>query len=435
MAAKSKPRSGAAGAKKLPKTMMIALGGIAVLPDRMRESPKAVDELAESISRNGLQQPIIIRPRSRGGMGYELVAGLHRLKAVGKLNELNIRAEIHDLDDDEAKLVEIDENLIRADLTPAERVIHIARRKDLYEQEHPETKHGGDRKSSKVKSKSQNENLKAFVKDTAMKTRKGRSTVARDVTRANKVPVLKQIVGTSLDKGDEIDALAKLPEDEQSKLAGRDKAGEKVSAKLRVKQVRRAEREQRLGEKQIALPNKKYGVIVADSEWDDKVWSRETGMDRHPSNHYPTSDEKTIASRPVASIAAKDCVLFSWTTNQHLRIAIGVLEAWGFEYKSNYVWDKQQCGKGHWNRSRHEILLIGTRGNPPGPAPGEQWESIIGAPRPGEHSAKPECFLEMIEEYYPTMPKIELNRRGPARDGWDAWGFDVEAPPDDEAAE
>jgi N6-adenosine-specific RNA methylase IME4 len=37
-------------------------------------------------------------------------------------------------------------------------------------------------------------------------------------------------------------------------------------------------------------------------------------------------------------------------------------------------------------------------------------------------SAKPECFLEMIEQYFPNLPKIELNRRGPARPGWDAWG-------------
>ena len=49
-----------------------------------------------------------------------------------------------------------------------------------------------------------------------------------------------------------------------------------------------------------------------------------------------------------------------------------------------------------------------------------------------EHSAKPEIFLKMIEAYFPTLPKIELNRRGPARDGWDAWGN--EAVTKDEAA-
>ena len=61
-----------------------------------------------------------------------------------------------------------------------------------------------------------------------------------------------------------------------------------------------------------------------------------------------------------------------------------------------------------WNREKHELLLIGTRGNVPCPAPGTQWHSLIMAPR-GRHSAKPECFLDMIEQYFPTLPKIELN--------------------------
>src|SRR5262249_15054296 len=92
--------------------------------------------------------------------------------------------------------------------------------------------HGGDRKSAKAKSKSQIENLKSFTEDTAAKTGKGRSTIARDVTRANKVKVLDQVIGTSLDQGAELDALGELPEDEQRKLAARAQTGEKVSAKL-----------------------------------------------------------------------------------------------------------------------------------------------------------------------------------------------------------
>ena len=93
--------------------------------------------------------------------------------------------------------------------------------------------HGGDRRSAGARSSSQNENLKAFVADIAVKTGKGRSTVARDVTRAKKVAVLDDIAGTCLDKGDEIDALGKLPEGEQRKLATAARAGEKVSAKAR----------------------------------------------------------------------------------------------------------------------------------------------------------------------------------------------------------
>ena len=36
--------------------------------------------------------------------------------------------------------------------------------------------------------------------------------------------------------------------------------------------------------------------------------------------------------------------------------------------------------------------------------------------------AKPEAFAEMIEAYFPTLPKIELFARGKARPGWDAGG-------------
>jgi N6-adenosine-specific RNA methylase IME4 len=68
--------------------------------------------------------------------------------------------------------------------------------------------------------------------------------------------------------------------------------------------------------------------------------------------------------------------------------------------------------------------LIGTKGKIPCPAPGTQWDSLILAANP-KHSAKPECIWEMIEEYYPSLLKLELNRRGPPRPGWHAWGNEV----------
>lgn len=188
-----------------------------------------------------------------------------------------------------------------------------------------------------------------------------------------------------------------------------------------VKKARRAERERELGKAQKALPKAKFGVIVSDPEWRFEPYSRETGMDRAADNHYPTTPKEKLVVRDIPSIAADDCVLFLWATIPMLREALATMKAWGFEYKSQYVWGKDKAGTGYWNREKHELLLIGTKGNPPAPAPGTQRESLILAPR-GKHSAKPEIFLEMIEQYYPTLPKIELNRRGEARPGWDAWG-------------
>jgi len=106
--------------------------------------------------------------------------------------------------------------------------------------------------------------------------------------------------------------------------------------------------------------------------------------------------------------------------------ALHVMQRWGFAYRSHVGWAKDHTGTGYWFRNRHELLLVGTRGSPPAPAPGDQCESLIAAPV-GKHSEKPTVFLEMIEAYFPTLPKIELNRRGSAREGWDAWGNEVRA--------
>jgi len=192
-------------------------------------------------------------------------------------------------------------------------------------------------------------------------------------------------------------------------------------ARAKAKKQLRAQRERELGKRQAALPDRKYGVILADPEWRFEPWSRVTGMDRAADNHYPTNPTSTIAARNVASIAAKDCVLFLWATVPMLVDALQVMQAWGFKYKSHLIWDKVHVGTGYWFRNRHELLLVGTRGVIPAPAPGTQAESILSVTRT-VHSAKPEYVLKLIEKYFPNLPKIELNRRGTPRPGWDAWG-------------
>jgi N6-adenosine-specific RNA methylase IME4 len=195
------------------------------------------------------------------------------------------------------------------------------------------------------------------------------------------------------------------------------------------KKSRRRAREIELGAKQMALPEARFGVIYADPEWRFEPYSDETGMDRAADNHYPTSALDAIKGRDVGSLAADDCVLFLWATVPMLPQALDVMAAWGFEYKSNFNWHKDRVGTGYWNRNRHEHLLVGTRGKIPAPAMGEQFDSSIEAPV-GEHSAKPERFYEIIEAYFPTLPKIELNARV-ARPGWVRWGYEA---PDETAA-
>lgn len=221
------------------------------------------------------------------------------------------------------------------------------------------------------------------------------------------------------------------------------------AAKQAEKKARRVEREVELATKQRALPDRKYGVLYADPEWKFKPFSADTGMDRAADNHYPTSELEAIMARDIGAIAAKDSILLLWVPVPMLVEAICVAEAWGFcwidrdeatgrlmpiktaaRYVSSWAWLKDRIITGYWNRGKHEILLIFTRGNPVAPAMGDQlpsWvegEAVL-APL-GDHSAKPEIFLEWIEKLWPNTPKIELNRRGPARPAWDAWGNEAE---------
>lgn len=226
-------------------------------------------------------------------------------------------------------------------------------------------------------------------------------------------------------------AVAMLPEDDFEKRVSeaQKKATDSVEMsareKLEAKQERRANRERELGAKQKALPQKKYGVVLADPAWDFAVWDAVTGGDRGANNHYETNDLAQILKLDVPSICHADCVLFLWATAPMMPQALQTMEAWGFEYKSQYVWVKDRAGTGYWSRNMHELLLIGTKGDVPCPSPGTQYTSVIEAPL-GEHSEKPAIFLEMIEDYFPTVQKIELNRRGPARPNWDAWGTEAE---------
>jgi len=104
--------------------------------------------------------------------------------------------------------------------------------------------------------------------------------------------------------------------------------------------------------------------------------------------------------------------------------AIAVMQAWGFTYKSNFVWVKDRIGTAYWNRNKHELLLIGTRGQIAAPTMGTQACSVIEAPV-GEHSEKLSVVYQLIEGYFPSLPKIELNARN-TRDGWVSWGLEVD---------
>lgn len=112
--------------------------------DRLRPlDPAHVEGIALSIEQVGQQSPIILRPE---GNRYRLVAGWHRLAAVERLGRVDVKAIVKNLTAEEARLVEIDENLMRRELSALDRAIFLAERKAAYDVLHPETAKPGRRK-------------------------------------------------------------------------------------------------------------------------------------------------------------------------------------------------------------------------------------------------------------------------------------------------
>jgi N6-adenosine-specific RNA methylase IME4 len=164
----------------------------------------------------------------------------------------------------------------------------------------------------------------------------------------------------------------------------------------------------------------RYPLIYMDPPWPWKAWSQDTSMDRAPM--YPTMTMEDIFALKIP--AADDCVLWLWTTAPLDRMAHKLIEALGFQARTHIIWNKGGFGTGFWVRGQHEILHIAVKGKIPAPAPGTQPRSVIQA-KPGKHSEKPEVFAQMIEEMFPTLPKLEMFARK-KRPGWAAWGNEVE---------
>ena len=116
--------------------MNIKINEIVIGSRRRKLNKDKVSELAESMKLIGQLEPITITKDN------VLLAGWHRLEAAKLLGWDEIKAELFDGNEIECELAEIDENLMRNDLTVLEQGEHLARRQELIG-----FSRGGDRKS------------------------------------------------------------------------------------------------------------------------------------------------------------------------------------------------------------------------------------------------------------------------------------------------
>lgn len=162
----------------------------------------------------------------------------------------------------------------------------------------------------------------------------------------------------------------------------------------------------------------KFGCIYADPPWsyDNQATRAATG------NHYQSLTVAQLCELPVRKFAADNAHLHLWTTNAFLFSCPDIFAAWGFEFRSSFVWIKPQMGIGNYWRNSHEILLTAIRGDAKR-FNDHSLKSWLECDR-GAHSAKPEQVRSMIERSSPG-PFLEMFARREAP-GWTVWGNQIE---------
>lgn len=172
---------------------------------------------------------------------------------------------------------------------------------------------------------------------------------------------------------------------------------------------------------------RRFSTILADPPWQFQNRTGKMAPEHKRLKRYPTLDLQSIKDIPVQVASDETAHLYLWVPNALLKEGLEVMEAWGFQYKSNIVWYKIRKdggpdgrGVGFYFRNVTEVILFGVRGkNARTLQQGRSQPNII-TTRKREHSRKPDEQYGIIEGCS-WGPYLELFSRG-NRKKWSCWG-------------
>jgi len=179
-----------------------------------------------------------------------------------------------------------------------------------------------------------------------------------------------------------------------------------------------------------AIAGRKFSTVLADPPWQFQNRTGKVAPEHKRLARYPTLTLDEIKAIPVATACTADSHLYLWVPNALLAEGMAVMQAWGFTYKTNIVWEKVRKdggpdgrGVGFYFRNVTELLLFGIRGSMRTLQPGRSQVNLIRSMK-REHSRKPDEQYPLIEACSPG-PFLEMFARGP-QPGWSAWGNQAE---------
>jgi len=179
------------------------------------------------------------------------------------------------------------------------------------------------------------------------------------------------------------------------------------------------------------LRNQVFGTVLADPPWRFINRTGKVAPEHRRLTRYDTLSVTEIAELPIRNHVVDVAHCYLWVPNALLPYGLRVLEAWGFEYKTNLIWHKIRKdggsdgrGVGFYFRNVTEILLFGVRGKGARTLDHGRRQVNLIASRKREHSRKPDEQYELIEQCS-WGPYLELFGRG-SRENWTVWGNQAE---------
>lgn len=354
-------------------------------------SAEEFEALKTDIAANGLREPIWLHDN-------QIIDGRNRYRAC---QAVDVEPEFRQWDGKGSlKAFVVSLNLIRRHLNETQRAMVAARMADMPDHR-PENKCA---------------NLHTSQSEAAEMLNVSRRTVIDAVKVIEEAqPEIIELCDAGLMAASAAASIADAPVEFQKKVSEAIKTGEAKSAKDAIRLARKAEIETA-----AALPSNKYRILYADPPW--KYSDGLTANYGATQYHYPSMSTTELCAMPIAEIAEDNAVLFLWVTSPLLEDCFPIIKAWGFKYKTSFVWDKVKHNMGHYNSVRHEFLLVCTRGSCT-PDVNKLYDSVQSIERT-EHSEKPEEFRQIIDTIYPHGARLELFARKSV-EGWEVYGNQV----------
>lgn len=200
----------------------LSISQIKIQKDRLLETnPNIIKDLAKSISSIGLINPIIVNKN------YELISGIQRLEALKSLNYTEIPCVIKDNDELKEELMQIDENLVRRQLTPWDEAKLLAKEKEIYEALNPTSTKAFKSKNNSKNEDERVETAESFSSVMAKKLDCTPKSITNKVSQyeaiKNGSPSLEKVVSkmdnNSKIKGVELSTISQLTPQEMDELS------------------------------------------------------------------------------------------------------------------------------------------------------------------------------------------------------------------------